>query len=452
MTVKQIRSKRFFLKHAKASAMAVSLVIHCLIVIVAVSFVAVRVITREALQFEVQNSTRPKMTLKKLQLPVDFKKKKVVKPRLRKQILVKPKLNQKVPDIKMPEITGVAGEMGSAGDSGLGDAGSLGFTLPEINIFGLKSKGEKVFLILDCGPSMMADARGSIPAYNIIKSELLSIIDNLPPTTLFNLAVYSKGSTYVLFPRLKSATADHVERARSWLGPLNQFTADMGDRDYGPKTLGPGGTSTQVNLAEPPLRNSSYWLRSALIAMQQQADAVYVLTDGWGSLNYVQEAFEKAKWSPEKMAKFKEAVAKARRMFDEENKQRREKGLPPKVLPSTRSIVKTYVPGTKFPPGAKKKKHYYSPQEVKEGMKAVREKYATNRYEFRNGELKHKDRFSFNVIHFTTRQNNAPIDRFKKLTHGLRGKYVRLEGLDAIRFNASFSPEITGEEPVRLDE
>jgi len=423
--------------------MVVSLIVHAILIVVAISYVAVTVISKDDTQFEAKKTSRPKMKLQKLQVPVTVKKNRMVKPKLRKRIVVQPNLRQKMPEIKMPEITGVKGGTGSVGDSGLGGGGGIGFSLPEINIFGLKSRGEKVFLILDCGPEMMLDARGGIPAYTVIKNELLSIVDNLPSTTLINISVYSRSKTEVLFPKMVSATQPNVEKVRTWLSPLNQFTVGMGDRDYGTRTLGPGGASTKESLALPPLHSSNDWLRSALIAMKQNADSIYVLTEGWGALHYVTETYEKGRnWSESDQNKWDAAVKKARAMFAEENEQRREKGLPPKVMSSTWSMVKFYVPGARHPPG-NKKRHHYTPEEIDEGMKVVREKYAgKGGYEFRSGIHKKKDRFSFNVIHFTTKQNNAPIDRFKKLTNDLRGEYLRLEGLDAIRFKATYSPEL----------
>jgi len=435
--------RRFFTQHAKSSAMAFSLIIHAILIVVAISYVAVTVIKKDDTQFEARQAARPKMELQKLQLPVTLKKKKV-KPKLRKRILVTPRLNQTMPEIKLPEIAGVKGGTGSAGDTGMGSG--IGFSLPEVNIFGLKSRGEKVFLILDCGPEMMADARGGIPAYTIIKNELLSIVDKLPPTTLFNISVYSKGRSEVLFPKMVSATQPNVEKTRTWLSPLNQFTVGMGDRDYGTQTLGPGGASTRESLALPPLHSSNYWLRSALIAMKQQADSIYVLTQGWDGLHYVTDTYEKGRnWSESDQQRWEAAVKKAKAKFAEENAQRRKKGLPPKVMSTTWAIVKYYVPGTRRPPG-NKERHHYTPEEIDEGMKAVREKYAgKGGYDLRSGISKKKNRFSFNVIHFTTRQDNEPIDSFKKLTNDLRGQYLRIAGLDAIRFNASYSPEITGE-------
>jgi hypothetical protein len=70
------RKKRFFASHAKSSAIVVSLAIHALLIVVALSFVAVTVIRKEDQKFEAKHVARPKVPLKKLQVPVNIKKRK----------------------------------------------------------------------------------------------------------------------------------------------------------------------------------------------------------------------------------------------------------------------------------------------------------------------------------------------------------------------------------------
>jgi hypothetical protein len=110
-----MRKKGFFASHAKSSAALVSLGIHAVLIVIALSFVAVTVITKEEKAFEAKPVKRPKMSLKKLQVPVNIKKKPTKKPKLRKRIVVQPKMNSTMPDIKMPEITGVKGGLESSG-------------------------------------------------------------------------------------------------------------------------------------------------------------------------------------------------------------------------------------------------------------------------------------------------------------------------------------------------
>ncbi|RKX44332.1 MAG: hypothetical protein DRP64_06750, partial [Verrucomicrobia bacterium] len=203
------QKKRFFTNHSKSSAMVVSLALHAILLVVALSFVAVTVVTKGEKKFESQQVNRPRMPPKKLQVPVKIKKQKR-RPKLRQRIVVKPAVNRNMPDIKMPEISGIKGGLGATGGAGLGDAGGVGFSMPEIEVFGVRSKGEKVFIALDSDARMMRDEVGGMRAYNIIKEELARIIEGLNPTTLFNLVVYEHHSAVALFPRMVPATRENV--------------------------------------------------------------------------------------------------------------------------------------------------------------------------------------------------------------------------------------------------
>ena len=150
--------KRFFSNHSKSSALAVSLVIHAILIVVAISFVAVTVIQREDKQFEAKKVSRPKTQLKKLRVPVKMNKKKP-KPKLRKRLVAK-KVNRKVPEFRIPGITGVHGGLGAMG--GDGGAGSIGFSMPEIDFFGAKASGEKVVFVVHFGPATINGAATKI--------------------------------------------------------------------------------------------------------------------------------------------------------------------------------------------------------------------------------------------------------------------------------------------------
>ncbi len=130
--------KRFFANHAKSSAMVVSLAIHAVIVVVAILVVVAKVIIPEDPDFQVKKVKRPKMPPKKIQVPVDVKKRKP-KPRLRKRIVVNKKT---FTDIKMPEISGIKGGLGNMGGDGIG---GLGFDLDIGDLFGgNKSMGNEL--------------------------------------------------------------------------------------------------------------------------------------------------------------------------------------------------------------------------------------------------------------------------------------------------------------------
>lgn len=135
------RKKGYFAKHAKSSAAMISLGIHAVIIVLAVSFVAVTVINKPDQTFEQVKVNRPKVPLKKLQVPVKIKKKKLQQPKLRKRIVTKP--TPKTVDIKMPEITGIKG--GTDYMNGGGGLGSLGFGMEIPDLFGSnKSYGNEL--------------------------------------------------------------------------------------------------------------------------------------------------------------------------------------------------------------------------------------------------------------------------------------------------------------------
>ena len=119
-------------KHAKSSAALISLGIHVLIILVAVSFVAVTVIQKEEQKFEAKHVERPQQKLKKLKVPMKNNKKKP-KPKLRKRLVVK-NVKRNTPEFQLPEITGVKGGIGAMGDGG-GPMETIGFSMPELDFF-----------------------------------------------------------------------------------------------------------------------------------------------------------------------------------------------------------------------------------------------------------------------------------------------------------------------------
>ncbi|MCK4564687.1 MAG: VWA domain-containing protein, partial [Verrucomicrobia bacterium] len=154
----------------------VSLVIHAVLIVVAGSFVAVRVIVKEDPTFEAKKVKRPKMPPKKIQVPVDVKKRKP-KPRLRKRIVS----TKTFTDIKMPEITGVKGGLGNMGGDGLG---SLGFDL-NFNFFGIRGGGRHVVFVIDYSASMKGEKE------KIMRREAARVISELPKTTEFGVIFFA---------------------------------------------------------------------------------------------------------------------------------------------------------------------------------------------------------------------------------------------------------------------
>jgi hypothetical protein len=447
--------KRFFTSHAKSSAAFISLGIHAILIVVALSFVAVTVITKEDQVFEAKPVNRPKMQLKKLQVPVNIKKKKTQKPKLRKRIVVQPKLNQTMPDIKMPEITGVKGGLGNGVGDGLGGAGSLGFSMPEIEIFGIKGKGEKIFLILDTGNHMLIDQMGGIPAYTIIKEELIRIVDSLPPTALVNVAVFSGNSIQTAFPKLVPANRLNAKHVEEWLAPLNSSANAAKSGRYGLKTLGSGGSDQREDLRigkfEKPMKKGGGiyggkwigddWYTAVMLAHKQQADTIFLLTNDWGYQRVVlNKAMDVEDWivTTSEGRKWNENVQKARELLIEENAKRKGAGQPPKVISDGRyGLISTYFPDSPRPPNSEY--YYFKPGEFSEAFLQTREKYKPHTAPTMSGLNKRRRKkidFSFNVVQFVEKDDSPSsrsVDNFKKLTGLCKGGYETVSGLEEIQ-------------------
>lgn len=125
--------------HKKTSALVLSIAVHLTFVLVALTFVAVRVYITPEHAFEPVSVERPRMKLRKLQVPVKEQKKSQA-PQLRHRLVAKTKLTEV--NIKMPEISGVIGGTGYGQGSGLG---SPGFVF-DMDLFGSNSRGDGTFV------------------------------------------------------------------------------------------------------------------------------------------------------------------------------------------------------------------------------------------------------------------------------------------------------------------
>jgi len=452
--VKNKKNTGYFARHAKSSAALVSLGIHAVLLVVAISFVAVKVITKQEQAFEAKPVNRPKMELKKLQVPVNITKKKQQRPKLRKRIVVKPRIDKPMPDIKMPEVAGIKGGIGAGQAGSIGGAGSIGFSMPEIEIFGVKGKGEKIFLILDTGNHMLIDEMGGIPAYTIIKNEMIRIIEELPPTALFNVCIFSGGER-TLFPSLVSATDENARKAKEWLDPLNAAANAAKSGNFGIKTLGPGGVDKSGDyrigkFAKPVQKGGEVygdhwsrwrtWYDAVMIAMQQQADTVFILSNAWGHQRVaLQQVPTYQEWRDTTAAgkRWVENVKKGRAKLAEENKQRKAAGLTPKVISGgDYGIIREYFRGTERAP--EPDYYYFTPRDFAEAFMMMRTQHRPKEAQMASGLSKKKSKkidFSLNVVQFV-QQGSGASERdsanFSQMTQICRGQYQTVAGLEEI--------------------
>jgi hypothetical protein len=212
---------------------------------------------------------------------------------------------------------------------------------------------------------------------------------------------------------------------------LNAFHSDMGGGDYGPRTLGAGSLIIGDDLVVAPLKRLQGWTLPALLAMKQQADTIFLLTQGWGGLFHT-VASAKA-WSPSKQAKYEEILVRAKRKHAEENDERLARGQPPRVFDHPHKMVLAYFPGTEKPPSPER--YLYTPEDLLSAMETTREKWAPEQMAGSGvGKMK-SESFTFNVIQFVPAHSDEKqrnVESFKRLAGRTRGAFNTVAGLEAI--------------------
>jgi hypothetical protein len=343
----------------------------------------------------------------------------------------------------MPEISGVKGGLGTAA-GGLGIGSGIGFTMPEIELFGIKSQGEKVCILLDSRNDIMVDEIGGIRAYTIIKQELVRILNELPPTTLFNVIVFG-GDTVMRFPNMVPATEENLAQVQEWLEPLNAVDSENAGRtSYGTGTLGSGGTRSNEDLKAGKFQGQPEWYRPVMLAMKMQADSIFLLTSGWGIQRYFTEEIDRGEWYESSAGRrWREADEESKRLWEKENKERAARGEPPQVFRSRTSRIRHYFPNIERPP--KPPDYDYTAKDYIEAMQEIRKKYGSADVDMESGVRRRGrggDSFSFNVVHFRKKGEKESDGRLLQLTRLAGGDYEIVAGLEAIESFVTAPPDL----------
>ncbi|MBW2710059.1 MAG: sulfatase [Deltaproteobacteria bacterium] len=188
---------------------------------------------------------------------------------------------------------------------------------------------------------------------------------------------------------------------------------------------------------------SESWHRPSMLAMQQQADAVFVLTSWWGYQRFAMEERDKAWFATSKGQRYLEKAAEALKKYDQECRDRVARGEAPRVLSRNdkRLLVNTYFHGTELPP--EPEFYYHTPEEYIKPMLELREQNRPKTVQLKSGLRSKKGgraEFSYNVIRFVragedadSRRNRVSLEKFKKMTGYFNGDYREIKGLEAIK-------------------
>lgn len=238
-------------------------------------------------------------------------------------------------DISTPvqEAVAVVGN-GLRGNAGSGDGmtgGGSPVGIGEVVIFKESIRTEKLYFIVDASKYMLTDDKGGYPAFQVIKDEFVGLTDKMPPGMLFNGVLYSGDSVSRFSDGFSPLRHNTREELVQWLAPVNTDAANAGhvEANYSPDKTD----------FDPLGEHTAHWLRGMQVAMEDGADAIFLLVTEWQWFSRQLSEEEKRVWLKEekgwdekKEAQWQEDSAKAWEWLAEENRKRREAGQPERVV------------------------------------------------------------------------------------------------------------------------
>lgn len=352
----------------------------------------------------------------------------------------------------------------SAGVGGLGrgllgsSRGSMNIGISSVNIFGLKSKGEKILFIVDASRRMVYDEKGGLNSYKFIKDEIANMVGNLGAGTLFNVMLLD-GVRYNLFkPQLVSAGTSTTTELMKWFVPVNSSITKVG-LPYPAKRV-----EIKTELEDFPniyagLR--TFFRRTAAItqmALEMNVDSIFQIMaehPGYGKIETPLSPKQKAELEATQAAERErdndpkiQAIIEARKQEELKmkqliqqklaalNKQRAAKGIPPKVLHSdlyvqAKDLGLTWK--TPQPPRNTFPRNFVEGHEVERYFRALSERLFIDR----NLPIP-----SINIILFLAEDEELPDvneKEIKAFTRDFKGKMKVIRGLSGIQSSAGAS-------------
>ena len=236
-----------------------------------------------------------KMVPKKIEYSVAMaqQQKKSVSSKPKKRIQVKAINNLNTPkiNIALPQINTKIGVAGIGKGIGRGSAlggGGLGMGAKAVSLFKVKASGERFLFLVDCTDRTMTDIKGGLKAYNAIRDEITKLINGLPPSIVFNVGFFDKAGPTVQFlffkQGLQAATPSAKSEFASWVKTINRDADNVGIDNNGNYRL----------TKKMPRSTMNHSLQITQVAMEQKADAAFIISGSWTDL------YENVRRSPDK--------------------------------------------------------------------------------------------------------------------------------------------------------
>ena len=213
-----MKKNRFFAKHAKSSAIVLSLILHAALLVAAFVIIAVQVVLPEDPGFiGVLHEQKPRI-IKYIPKPVHVNRRTTPRPSL-KPVTIKP-VRLKPTALVIPTIAAIHTPPGLEQSSDMeGLVCNLGSDLRFIG--DMTQKGEKVVFLVHAGPATTGGkAQKQSPhsrmTFYTIRTRLNELVDELPAYTLFNVAFYWAGHTTPLAPGMLPASNANKQMMKDW--------------------------------------------------------------------------------------------------------------------------------------------------------------------------------------------------------------------------------------------
>jgi hypothetical protein len=265
-------------------------------------------------------------------------------------------------DVNLPSMSDsftVSGGVGNiSGGSLLGGArGGIDFGMSSVNVFGLKTKAERILFVIDTNKQMITDAKGGLNSYRVIKNEITSMVGNLSAGTLFNVLLHDRKETLLFKPKLVTAGNEVHAELLKWLAPVNANTSRTGLESKSRATV-PKLKTLQNELVHSTITQNDNFLGNETgfltqYALEQGVDAIFHIAGyhkGFERLRRKMTPAEEADWQKVISApKYQKELAahnlekvemqkRIRYTLAEENKKRRASGMPDRVLNSRHGV------------------------------------------------------------------------------------------------------------------
>jgi hypothetical protein len=209
-----------------------------------------------------------------------------------------------------------------------------------VNFFGIKSKGRRIAFLIEAERYMLTDPKGGIPAYQIVKEEIASMIGKFGVDTAFNVLMFDHFHLSAFNDKLLPATSANIARVGDWLYPVNREFAKIGLAAIEYPAL-------KARSEVEPIRNNLLqgYMLAIQYALESDVDTVFIITSGyrWMSAFENQAEIDKflkeQRWGDKEEKAWQAAVKEAQAWLAKENAARKAKGVPERVVRSLNEIV-----------------------------------------------------------------------------------------------------------------